>query len=253
MAVNNRYFRPSAAKAITALVSGARMGGSASTKYNRSYTRSYTKTKRKNASKSFSMKKYIRSTLPAKHCPFSDITVTGTHNTLYSFGPSQTIVHGTGNDQRIGDSAHMLSMKINGFVASNAAITKAVEVRIITLWSGEEYACGTSLTAGLTMGEIFLTSATPSWGPNGLINPKAVTVLYDEKFDVNSQIATVADIQSFAHTIPLERHFPYQASGSVMGKSMNLFVYVVGVVSGGSPGVTSVGNLVVATDLIFKD
>jgi len=252
MAVNNRYFRPSAAKAITALVSGARMGGSASTKYNRSYTRSYTKTKRKNASKSFSMKKYIRSTLPAKHCPFSDITVTGTHNTLYSFGPSQTIVRGTGNDQRIGDSAHMLSMKINGFVASNAAITKAVEVRIITLWSGEEYACGTSLTAGLTMGEIFLTSATPSWGPNGLINPKAVTVLDDRVINLNNSINSVADVESINYTVPLNTDFDWQAAGSVYGKTRNLYVVVVGSILDGTIGSTIWGLINLSADLVFK-
>lgn len=251
MAVNNRYFRPgSAAKTLTALVSGSRLG--VGQRYARSYTRTTTKRKRKTRNTSFSMKKYIRSTLPAKHCPFSDITVTGTHNTVYSFGPTQTIVRGTGNDQRIGDSAHLLSIKINGFVASNAAITKAVEVRIITLWSGEEYACGTSLTAGLTMGEIFLTTATPGWAPNGLINPKAVTVLDDRVLNLNNSIALVADVESINYTIPLNTDFDWQAAGSVYGKSRNLYVVVMGSILDGTTGATTWGLINLSADLIFK-
>lgn len=253
MAVNNRYFRPGAAvKTLTALVSGSRMGGRSATKTNRSYTRSFTKTKRKTRPKSFSMKKYIRSTLPAKHCPFSDITVGGTHNTLYSFGPSQTIVRGTGNDQRIGDSAHLLALKINGFVASSAAITKAVEVRIITLWSGEEYACGTSFTAGLTMGEVFLTTATPGWAPNGLVNPKAVTVLDDRVINLNNSITGVADVESINYTVSLNTDFDWQAAGSVYGKSRNLYVVVMGSTLDGVTGTTQWGQINISADLIFK-
>jgi len=250
MTRNNRPY--GFVKTLTALASGSKIGYGTGQKYARSYTRSYTNTKRKANNSSFSLKKYIRSTLPAKHCPFSDITVGGTHNTLYTFGPSQTIVRGTANDQRIGDSVHLLALKVNGFVGSNAAITKAVEVRIITLWSGEEYACGTSLTSGLTMGEVMLTSATPGWAPNGLINPKAVTVLDDRVINLNNSIALVADVESINYSVPLNCDFDYQASGSVYGKNRNLYVVVMGAILDGVTGTTSWGQINLSADLIFK-
>lgn len=217
----------------------------------RSYTKTQTKYRRKSA-RSYSLKNYIRSTQPAKHCPYSDIFKTGTHNTLYTFGPSQTISRGTNNDQRIGDSVHMLSLKINGFLTSSAATTKGVEFRIMTLWSGEEYACASSLTTGLSNGEIFLTSSTPGWAPNGIVNPKAVTILDDRTITLNNSIASVADVESFAYSVPLNCDFDYQAAGSVYGKSRNLYVVVVGSILDGVTDTTTWGYVNFSADLCFK-
>lgn len=189
---------------------------------------------------------------PAKHCPFSDITVTGTHNTLYTFGPSQTIVRGTANDQRIGDSVHLLALKMSGFVISQFNLAKAVEFRIMTLWSGEEYSCGTSLTSGLSNGEIFVTTTTPGWAPNGIINPKAVTILDDRTITLNNSIAGTADLESFSYTVPLNCDFDYQSSGSVYGKNRNLYVVVMGAIVDGVSGTTTWGLVNLSADLVFK-
>lgn len=219
------------------------------------YARSYTKTDvkyRKPYQKSQTLKKALMATQPAKHCSYSDINVTGTHNTVYTFGPSQTIVRGTGSDQRIGDSIHMLALKVSGFAISNAAITKAVEFRIMTLWSGEEYSCATSLTTGLTMGEIMITSSTPGWAPNGLINPKAVTILDDRVITLNNSITSVSDLESFSFTVPLNTDFDYQASGSVYGKTRNLYVVVMAAIVDGVTGTTVWGLTNLSADLIFK-
>lgn len=254
MAVNNRYFRPGA-KAFAAYATGGFMGGGTKTRQARSYSRTYTKTKRRaRQSTSFSMKKYIRSVQPAKHCPFSDINITGgVHNAVYSFGPTQTIVRGTANDQRIGDAAHLLSLKINGFAISNPLINKATELRIMTLWSGEEYSCATFFTnSGLTAAEIMLTSSTPGWAPNGLVNPKAVTVLDDRVIQLNNSISAVADLESFNYTVPLNCDFDWQAAGSVFGKTRNLYVVVMGAVVDGITGTTVWGLMNISADLVFK-
>jgi len=226
------------------------------TRANQSNSRSYSKTQtkyRKPYRKSNSLKKYILGTQPAKHCPLNDVSVTGTHNTLYSVSPTQTVQRGTANDQRIGDSVHLLSLKVSGFVSSSAIITKAVEYRIMTLWSGEEYACATSLTTpALTNAEIMVTTTTPSWAPNGVVNPKAVTLLDDRIITLNNSITGVADFESFSFTVPLNCDFDYQSAGSVYGKTRNLYIVVIGATLDGVAATTVWGQTNFNTDLIFK-
>jgi len=192
------------------------------------------------------------SSQPAKHVPFSDITVTGTHNSMYTFGPSQNIARGTANDQRIGDSVHLLSLKIAGFVISNPLLNKAVEFRIMTLWSGEEYSVPVTLGSGLTAGEVFLTSTTPGWAPNGMINPKAVTLLDDRTITLNNSISAVADLESFSYSVPLNCDFDFQSSGSTFGKTRNLYVVVLASIVDGVTGTTNWGLTNLSADLIFK-
>lgn len=207
--------------------------------------------RRRRYGRSFSLKKKIYNTLPAKHCPYTDITATILHNGIYTFGPSQTIARGTANDQRIGDSVHMEALKLNGYVKSNASLNAGVQFRIIVLWSGEEYASATALTSGLGNSEVFLTNAG-TWTASGLTNPKAVTVLDDRIINLNNTITNAADLESFAYTVPIHQDFDYQAAGSVMGKSRNLYVVVVASIDGGTTGVTTAGTCLIYGDLIFK-
>lgn len=222
------------------------------TKNARSYTKSQVRY-RKPYAKSSSLKKYILGTQPAKHLPLSDIQVSGTHNTLYSISPTQTISQGTGNNGRIGDSVHLLSLKISGWVSTNASITKATEFRIVTLWSGEEYACPTALTTpALTTTDLFVTSTTPGWVPNSIFNPKAVTVLDDRTITLTNSITNVADLESFSYSVGLNCDHDYQASGSTYGKTRNLYVVVMGAVLDGTTGSTVWGVTNLSMDLVFK-
>jgi len=243
--------RTSARIAAAAALAGASnyMTGN---RYNRSYTKTMINRKRKPA-RTFSMKKYIRSTQPAKHNTLSDLQVTGTHNTVYAVSPTQNITQGTTNSQRIGDSVHLLSLKVSGWVCSNATLTKATEFRIITLYSGEEYSCGGSLTTPTFSGsELWVTTATPGWGPNSITNPKAVTILDDRRITLNNSISSVSDLESFNYTVPLNTDFDYQATGSVYGKTRNLYVVVIGAILDGTSGSTAWGVTNVFTDLVFK-
>jgi len=207
--------------------------------------------RRRKYSRTFSLKRKLINTQPAKHCPFTDITTSMTHNTIYTFGPSQTIARGTANDQRVGDSIHMEAFKINGYVKSNAAVNTAVQFRILVLWSGEEYAAPTTLTSGLSNTEIFLTNAG-TWTSAGITNPKAVTVLDDRVINLNNSITGVADLESFAYTVPIHQDHDYQSSGSTFGKNRNLYVVVIASIDGGVTGTTTAGTVLIYGDLIFK-
>lgn len=221
-----------------------------------SRSRSYTKTKRKNkGARSYTLTRAIRGTQPAKHCPFSDIAITsGLHNNIYTWGPSQAIVRGSANDQRIGDSCFLEALKLNFYGVSNAAIQKAVELRIIVCYSGEEYSNAFTFTSsGLQPSEMFVTSALNGWMPNSLVNPKGITVLDDRTIVFNNSLSGIADMESLSYTVPLQTKFPYQSAGSIHGKNRNLYVVVMGSILDGVTNSTLAYSCNFSGDLIFKD
>lgn len=186
---------------------------------------------------------------PAKHYEGST-TTNLTHQTIFSLVPTAGIVQGDTNAQRDGDFVDLAALKLKG-IFQTAAAANGYSFRIIVGYSGEEYNLPTVLGAGLTTAEIFLPNTTGNWAVNGIINPKAFTALYDETMDINSEVAATSTIGSFSFTVPLNRKFPYQSSGSVFGKDRNLYVVVVS--SGVGLGAAApTGLTVFSYDLIFK-
>jgi len=213
-----------------------------------------TQRKRKFGSRSFSLKKAIDNTKPAKHCPATDITTgtgTCTHNTIYTWGPSELISKGTGDDQRIGDHVQLEALKLHYKVESNAAYDSAVQFRIITCFSGEEFNVPATLGSGLAASELFVTGAS-AWQVLGVCNPKAVTVLDDRTINLNNSITAVSDLESCFYTVRLGTKLDYQTAGSIYGKLRNLYVVVIASIDGGTTGTTVAGNILINADLIFK-
>lgn len=174
------------------------------------------------------------------------------HNTLYTFVPTTGIVQGTTNQTRVGDSIELAALKLKGFFQSTTS-PNCFTYRIIVGFTGEEYNFPTTFGIGLTTTELYQPNTFTSWFPNGVINPKAFTVLYDQVIDSNSQISGSPDINSYECTIPINQHFPYQSQGSIYGKTKNLVVIVMGAVQGGTAGTTAAGAAYCGYDLIFKD
>jgi len=210
-----------------------------------------TQKRRKSGGSAYSLKKVIRSTQPAKHCPINDATASLTHNTLLTLGPSQFISVGASRDQRIGDALHLLSLKVSGIVTSVAASTSSTHFRLITLWSGEEYTSGANFGSGLGSSEVFINSGL-AWQPNAICNPKAVTILDDRNIVLNNSITGVADLESFTYTVPLNTDFDYQTATSTFGKNRNLYVVIIGSIVGGISGTTPAGSATVSMDVIYK-
>lgn len=207
--------------------------------------------KRRNYSNGPSLHTMILKEMPAKHYENSIIQSSLLHNGIYSCTPSTGVVQGSANTQRIGDSIQMVAIKIRGFVQSNSA-SNAYQYRMIVGWSGEEFSLATSFSAGLGSTEVFLPNSVSNWIPNGIINPKAFTVLADSTIVLNSQIASVSDLEAFNFTVPINQKFDYQAASSVYGKTKNLYILVIPAVVGGVTASTGCGQIVLAYDLIFK-
>lgn len=200
-----------------------------------------------------SFKRAVMDIQPAKHVTSTPNT-SMTHNTLYTCCPSQAITQGDGNTNRDGDSAYLCALKMKG-VFYTSTLEGGYQYRIIVGYSGEEISTAnvdTTFVSGLGTSEVFLPNTATAITSNGIINPKAFTVLYDETFDVNSQLVDIYDSIGFDFTVPLNTQLPYQASGSVFGKYKNLYVLVMGWIGGGSSGVSAVGNVSASYDLIFK-
>lgn len=198
-----------------------------------------------------SLQKQIMATHPAKHAT-RDIEQSAKHQTIYTFSPTQGISQGNGNTQRDGDSIHLEALKLKGFYVTNAT-SGAYQMRMLIGYSGEEYDVATDFGNGLSSGQIFLPDTTTTWSINGIVNPKAFTLLYDQTVDVNSQLASTQDINNIAVTVPLKTKFDYQSTGSAYGKLRNLYVVIICAVAGGTTGTTDVGQVIMSSDLIFKN
>lgn len=214
-------------------------------------TQTLVKSRRKPKKAKNSFKSKLTNAEPAKHFS-AEPTVALVHSTPLCINLTAQIVQGTTNATRLGDSIYLAALKMKGNFQSPAAAS-LYNYRILIGYSGEEYNSGSGgYSSQLTAAELFLPTTGTQWSCNGIINPKAFTVLYDQTFDINSQIASTSDISSFSFTVPLDKSFVYQATGSVYGKSNSLYVVVMACTALGVVGTTASGAVVSSYDLIFK-
>jgi hypothetical protein len=213
-----------------------------------SATRTMTKRRKRRGAYSKTFKARVRDIPPAKHHSGISETVI-TDNQIFTMGITQGVGPGTGNNQRIGDSIFLEALKINGHFQSSE-VSNGYKYRILVGYSGEEYGTLVLASGNLNTGELFL----PSGGENvnKIVNPKSFTAIYDEVVDINSQIEGDGTIQSFRATIPLKRNFDYQQATSVYGKTVNLYVVVIGYAIG-TVDASPIGAIYLTYDLIYKN
>lgn len=238
----NKFVRPNRTSFSNSVPEGMASGSSSTVVYQRP--------KKRVIRTSFKSK--LVNAQPAKHYSYTADQAT-TASVIYTTCPTSGITQGTTNAQRDGDSVYLAALKGRYTYASEVGIVGNFIGRIIIGWSGEEYTgVGTDFGAGLATGELFLPGTT-TFPLNGIINPKAFTCIYDETMDVDNFSAGSASMNQNTGTfnIPLDTNFVYQASGSTMGKTRNLYVvFIAGQV--GAPALTATGIISIALDLIFK-
>lgn len=195
------------------------------------------------------LQKKILAIQPAKHRTVSTNPTVGQNDILVA-SPTTAVVQGTAIGDRLGDAIHLEALKLNGIFYS-ATASNAYHFRIMVGYSGEEYSGSTFATGKLSEAELFFTGSAQY--VQSIVNPKAFTVLYDEIFDINSQVTDAKSSVSFNQTIPLKKLFSYQSGGGIFGKDKNLYIVVTGVGADVTPSGTTVGQLVLTYDLIFKD
>jgi len=228
---------------------GQRASAGMRTGSSRTLTTTRTRKNRRKGPPSF--RSMMEKNKPTKHYTTAQ-SVSFTHNTLSTVNVTAGVTQGDLNSSRDGDSISVTGLKMNGQYFSDA-LAGAYTFRILVGYSGEEYASTTFAGAGLGSSELFLPNTGTTFSTLGCINPRAFTVLHDQKIDLNSQIASVVDVGSFSFYVPLNNaRFDYQATGSALGKNKNLYVIVMACAGGGTTGTTATGTLVCAIDLLFK-
>lgn len=213
------------------------------TRYKRKPNRFYGK-------KSFRRK--VLDTVNAKHYTWGTGT-TLVQGSVHCLMPTRDIVRGIADYHRVGDSIELEAFKIKGCIRT-AIESKGYVMRLIVLWSGEENATLSSTWAstGLTTTEIFLPNTDALNPTNGIINKKACTILYDQTFELNSQVEAARTVHTIESTIPIHQNFPYQADGSTFGKFKNLYVVCIPYAND-TTATTPIGFFDMSGDLIFKD
>jgi len=212
----------------------------------------YSRPKRNAARKS--LKVAVKDTQPAKHFAF-ETNQALLHNTIVTNVPTQGPIQGDSNIGRTGDSIYICALKVQGLFQSSAA-ANFYSMRLLVGWTGEEITgvgAASGFVSGLGLSEVFLPGTGGIVSTNGIVNPKAFTVLHDITIDSNSQIVTTVDGESFSFTVPINQSYYYQSAASAQGKFKNLVVVVAGFAAGGTTGTTAAGNIIMAADLIFKE
>lgn len=201
-----------------------------------------------------SLKVAVKDTQPAKHYSFETNQLL-LHNTVVTCVPTQGPVQGDSNIGRTGDSIYICALKVQGLYQSSAA-ANFYSLRFLVGWTGEEVTtvgASSSFVSGLGITEVFLPGTGTTVTTNGIVNPKAFTVLHDITIDSNSQIVTTVDGESFSFTLPINQSYYYQSSASVQGKFKNLAIVAVGFAAGGTTGTTAAGNVIISADMIYKE
>lgn len=174
------------------------------------------------------------------------------HSVIYTNNVTAQIGVGTTNSSRQGDQIYMKGLRVQGNVFTDV-LASAYQYRVMVVMSGEEYDFGMSFGAGLTPDQIFLPATGGLFQSNGIVNTKAITVLYDQMIQINSQVAGALDTAGVSFYVPLNRKFQYKEGGSEFGKSKNLYLVIIGDAAGGGLGVTDSGSCQFSTDLNFKN
>jgi len=213
-----------------------------------SYKRKYTKKPKSFASR---VRKVITAAAQLKHAANSTSITSMDSDIVYYTSPTQTISQGTGIGQRIGDQVKLHMLKINGQIDAPTSVVATAKFRVAVFYSTEDKAASSVTATAFTQAEIFLPNASPAVSNH--FDEKAVTVLADINFDLNSLTSTAPDVKSFAIYVPLKDvRARYQEGGSAFVDKKNLYIMV----TGWSPivaNVTNIGNCNYAYDLQFKD
>ena len=224
----------------------------------RSRSGSYVKSKRRKGARKTkvatvaAVKRMISGVLEKKQKPQQVVSPSMSIDVLYTYNFTAQIVQGTTDGTRVGDQINLGSLEVN-LRYETGTIGGAYQLRILIFWSGEEYnpSNNTLTAANFTASQLFLP------GVSGLIpfapcNSKAVVLLHDQIMNVDSQIEGKPDVGVSRINIPLKgQTFKFQESGSVYGKTKNL--YMVALCTGTVSGAGAFGNVYFQSKLNFMD
>lgn len=176
-----------------------------------------------------------------------------THSTQQSFNMTAGVVQGTTNGTRNGDEITLNSVRAQVLITAPTT-AGAYSYRVMFFYSGEEFSSTSFSTVGLAFAETFLPGAVVGTNVAGIVNRKAISLLFDTVVNINSNLAATQDVVHFPVNIKLGNvKFPYQSAAGIYGKFKNLYCVVTPYVAGGTTGVTTCGNVAINYSLDYRD
>jgi len=144
---------------------------------------------------------------------------------LTGYNLTAAITQGTADGMRVGDSIDLTAFVANVRWTTNAA-AGFYQLRVLLFYSGEEVNPAAFQTTGFLTTSQVITPAS-LFAVVGVINTKAVTILYDNLLELNSTISTVQEGVTARINVPLKGKFHYNETAGVYGKSKNLYIAVI--------------------------
>lgn len=185
-----------------------------------------------------------------KYQLWEDLSEPLTSGTPIVVSPTQMVAQGNTNTTRVGDSIYLQALRVTGFLTSGTIANAAQKYRILVFWSKVTTTAVAWASPGF--GTDMFLNGTYGIVVNGIINPKAVTILADMVVDINCFVSGAAEVKSFAFNVPLNTKFDYQTPGGSLGKTKNLYLAVIPY-SAVSGAVGAAGYIATSLALKFKD
>lgn len=231
------------------VTSGTRSGVLLPKKMKKKTTRTY---KKKSVSLTQKMKQIALRQHEIKNCN-NGSSANLLHAQQQAINITAAVVQGSNVEQRVGDEITLNALRMV-FDLAAPTTAGAYSYRVMVVYHDADYSPTTFSTSSISYSEVFLPGAVSGSNSMGIVNKKAVQVLYDGLVCINSNIAATADHVQFPVTVNLRNiKFPYKATGSLYGKYKNLYVLVVPFVIGGVNDTTGCGTVILNYSLDFRD
>jgi len=169
---------------------------------------------------------------------------------VYSKNLTYDLTQGTSQANRQGDNVYLCSLKVSGFYESPVNAANGVVYRVLVYWSDLYANTGNFGTATISTGDIFINSGDRN--SMLIVDPKKVTVLYDETTVIQASISGVYTAQDIIAKVSIEKAVKFLPGTNELNPR-NLFLTIIPSVANGSTGTTDAGKFIIGTDLVFKN
>jgi len=255
--VYGRQFTPSGLAGIIGGLYGGTPNGVSSTssgqQYNYGGLGSKTVTKRKRKPMKTGLKTVMRSLESALHLSSNatgTANFTTSHNNVYTKNLTYDLTQGTAQSNRQGDNVYLCSLRVSGFYESPVGSSNGTIFRVLVYWSDAYANTGNFGTATITSGDLFINSGDRN--SMLIVDPKKITVLYDETVVVQPTVAAIYTAQDIIAKVSIEKAIKFNP-GTNEVNPRNLYLTIIPTVSNGTTGITDTGKFIIGTDLVFKN
>lgn len=168
----------------------------------------------------------------------TNVYVSATHSTLYSYNPLSIIAVGTAANQRIGSGIKLKGVSFRFEI--NSAVTAVSTWRVLLVASTYQFSA-TNFGSGLGTTNLFFAGGSSN-GVHPHVDARVAKVICDTTYELKPRITGQKDSVFRSVDCEVDMPFAFQ-TGSVYGETANLYLVVTASTPGGATGVTACGDI----------